>query len=297
MKKFFILLFGAYLSTICNTFAKADITAKHGALYVENATYAEVEKLFKKYGYVEFEHPRLQIPRIYLKTLPTDWKNIEKSDEKNRMFIRIMLPLIMKINEELALERMPVQALWEKVQNGKTLNNEERQFIEKKASEYDIFTINKKNNRYYLLLKELSEKIDELPPAFLIAVAGVYSDWGNSRIATEGNSLYREEVWYSDDGIIPDVPNAEFRYRRFSSLEDGLRSFMHKINSNITYNFVWAARDQSREIGRKVLGEQIITAMSYEGKLKNITGMLDFNLSYYKLNKTDILPKLRDVKP
>ena len=72
---------------------------------------------------------------------------------------------------------------------------------------------------------------------------------------------------------------------------------MLKLNSNITYRYIWAAREQSRMIERKILGEQIIAAMSYEGKFNNVVGMLDFNLSYYKLNKTDILPVLVDVEP
>lgn len=298
MKKFFMIFFGLYFLFIGDIFAKAEITAKHDALYVENATYSEIEELFKKYNYVDFGMPKLQIPRIYLKTLPTDWQNIKQSDDKNRLFIRIMLPLILKINEELLLERTTVQALWQKMQDKQDLSKKEKKFVEKKALEYDIFTINKIENRYYLMLRELSEKVDELPPAFLIATAGVYSDWGNSRIAMEGNSLYREEVWYSDEGIIPEnVPDAKFRYRKFASLEEGIRSFMHLVNSNITYQFIWTAREQSREIGRQVLGEQIIAAMSHEGKLRNITGMLDFNLSYYNLDKTDILPSLRDIEP
>lgn len=295
MKKFFAVFFVCFL-VICNAFADAKITAKQGSLWVENATYAEVEELFKKYNFVEFGRQNLQIPRIYIKTLPIDWKNIEKSDDKNRMFIRILLPLIMKINEEIEIERSAIRILVQK-ENAKTLSKKEQKVIEEKALNYDVFTHNKGENRYKILLEELMKKVDGLPPAFLIAYAGVYSDWGNSRLAVEGNSLFREEVWYSDDGIVPeDVPNAEFRYRRFSSLEECLKSFIHKVNSNITYRFVWTARTESDKIGRKVLGEQIIAAMSYEGKLKNVTGMLDYNLSYYKLNKTDIFPTLRDVE-
>jgi Bax protein len=294
MKKFFALVFITcfFLSDAC--FAKAVIKAKQGALMVENATYAETEELFEKYGYTEFGTPRLQIPRIYLKTLPVDWEKIEKSDDKNKMFIKILLPLVMKINEEIAVERSAILSLLKKEQ---PLNEKEKNFIEEKALKYDVFTPNKSEKRYKLLLNGLKERVDELPAGFLIAYAGVFSDWGNSRLATVANSLFREEVWYSDEGIEPETAGrADFKYAKFDSLEDGLRSFMHKLNTNITYQFIWTAREASNKIGRKVLGEQIIAVMTYEGKLKNITGMLDFNLSYYKLNKTDMLPVLRDVE-
>jgi Bax protein len=250
--------------------------------------------MFEKYGYAEFGTPRLQIPRIYLKTLQVDWEKIEKSDDKNKMFIKILLPLVMKINEEIAVERSAILSLLKKEQ---LLNEKEKNFIEEKALKYDVFTPNKSEKRYKLLLNGLKERVDELPAGFLIAYAGVFSDWGNSRLATVANSLFREEVWYSDEGIEPETAGrADFKYAKFDSLEDGLRSFMHKLNTNITYQFIWAAREASNKIGRKVLGEQIIAVMTYEGKLKNITGMLDFNISYYKLNKTDMLPVLRDVE-
>lgn len=297
MKKFWaalmtIFLFSAEIS------ASPIIKSKHGALYVEKATYAELEKIFEEHNFTEFGVRELKIPRIYVKTLPSDWQKLEQSDEKNRMFIRIMLPLIMKINEELDLERTQVLNLLQKAEASEKLSVKEQDFIEQKASEYDVFTRNKEElSRYKILLRELAKKVDELPPAFLIATAGVYSDWGNSRLSTEANSLYREEIWYSNNGIKPQgIENAGFTYRKFTSLEECLRSYMHTINSKITYQFIWSARWHSRQIGRKVLGEQIIAAMVNEGTLKNIAGMLDFNLSYYKLNKTDINPSLEDVR-
>ena len=294
MKKIFAFVFIACFLLFNTCFAKAVIKTKQGALMVDNATYAETEELFEKYGYTEFGVPRLQIPRIYLKTLPVDWEKIEKSDDKNRMFIKILLPLIMKINEEISVERSAILSLLKKEQ---PLNDKDKEFIEEKALKYDVFTPNKNEKRYKLLLNGLKERVDELPPGLLIAYAGVFSDWGNSRLSTVANSLFREEIWYSDEGIEPETANsADFKYAKFDSLEDGLRSFMHKLNTNITYQFIWTAREASNKIGRKVLGEQIIAVMTYEGKLKNITGMLDFNLSYYKLNKTDMLPVLRDVE-
>ena len=295
MKKIIIFLLFVFLPF--TAFSQPQMSEKHGAIYVESAEYAEVEELFSDYDYKDFGHRDLKIPRIYLKSLPRDWENIEKSDDKNRTFIKILLPLIMKINEELDLERLSILNLQKKINKGQSLNDKERKFVEKKAEEYDVFTRNQEDVRYKIMLSELAEKVDELPPSFLIAVAGVYSDWGNSRLAIKANSLFREELWYSDEGIAPEgVVKADFTYRKFDSLEDSLRSYIHKVNSNITYRFVWAARSQMREIGTKVVGQQIITAMAYEGKLKNIVGMLDFNLSYYKLNKTDINPTLENVR-
>ena len=294
MKKIFAFVFVACFLLFDACFAKAVIKAKQGALVVDNATYAETKELFEKYDYTEFGRPRMQVPRIYLKTLPVDWEKIEKSDDKNKMFIRILLPLILKINEEISVERSAILSLLKKEQ---PLNDKEKNFVEEKALKYDVFTPNKSEKRYKLLLNGLKERVDELPAGFLIAYAGVFSDWGNSRLSTVANSLFREEVWYSDEGIEPEnVDGADFKYAKFDSLEDGLRSFMHKLNTNITYQFIWTARKASNEIGRKVLGEQLIAVMTHEGKLKNITGMLDFNISYYKLNKTDMLPVLRDVE-
>ena len=297
MKKLFCFCFGCYLLCIANAFAKARMTQKHGALFVEEATYAEAQDLFAEHAFEEFGEPFLPVPRIYFKTLPTDWGNIEKSDDKKRLFIRILLPLILKINEDIEPEKNSVERLWQKVSKNEKLSDKEKKFVEEKAQKYDVFSRNKDENRYKILLKELREKTGILAPALLISMAGVYSDWGNSRLAVEGNSLYREENWYSDEGIEPQgIENPKFRYRKFSSLEESLKSFMHKINTDKDYYFVRVARAKALEIGRPLFGQQVITAMAYDGKLKNIAGMLDFNLSYYKLNKTDMFPALVDVE-
>lgn len=294
MKKILFILLLLFCGPV---WAKPEVSIKHGAVYVEKATYAEAQEIFEKYNFIDFGKRDLEVPRIYFSKLPTDWQDIKQSDEKNRMFIRILIPLILKINEDILIERDSVISLLKKVKNGEELSKKEQKFIEKKAEKYDIFSPNKEENRYKILLNSLVERVDELPAGFLIAIAGIYSDWGNSRLAVVANSLYREEIWYSNEGIAPEgVENTDFRYRVFSSLEECLRSFMHTVNSNITYGFVWPARTQARDIGRRIYGEQIIAAMALEGKLKNITGMLDFNLSYYKLNKTDIDPVLVDAE-
>ena len=168
MKK--LLWFLILLCLPIAAFAQVEISERHGALYVDSITYDEVRELFASQGYIDFGHRELQIPRIYLKTLPVDWETIEKNDEKNKMFIRILLPLIMKVNEEIGMERNSVLNLWQKVKNGQKLNEDERQFVEQKSEEYDVFTRNKTDARYKLMLDELIIKVDELPPSFLLVL-------------------------------------------------------------------------------------------------------------------------------
>lgn len=78
------------------------------------------------------------------------------------------------------------------------LSAEESRIIEKTAAEYDVFTRLKGYQRHKFLLTELLNRVDAVPPSFLIAAAAMETNWGTSRIVKEGNSLYKQLVWHSD---------------------------------------------------------------------------------------------------
>ena len=59
---------------------------KDGAIFVDSATTSEIEELFKQQDFTDFSKIRMKFPRIYMKKLPSDWKNIEDNEEKHIFF-------------------------------------------------------------------------------------------------------------------------------------------------------------------------------------------------------------------
>lgn len=278
------------------TGAKMIMQKQNGAIIVQSATTAEVEDLFKKYDYDNYSTEELQVPRIYLKKLPTDWKDVPDSHDKHRTFIRIMLPLVLKVNETVLAERVPLEEMDQRFKQGKLATAADLALLDKYAEKYDVFSREKGQMRAKILLRKLLEKVDQLPPSIMVVSAGIYSNWGTSRLALQANDLYLSEVWYEDQGMKPlDDPDAQYRYKIYADLEECVADKALKINSHINYDYVRAARKMSRDMKYPPYSPQIVSHMLNDSNLQNVAGLMDFTFTYYKMVKTDFRPSLRNV--
>lgn len=285
--------------------ASADpvLVKKDGAIYVEEATTAEVEELFRLNHFEEYNVPYGKYPRIYLKKLPSDWKQVLENKKNghnkslHRTFIRILLPLVLKVNENILAERTLIENINDKYNNNVALNEQDVKILEDKAAKYDVFTRMKGDDRIATLLKGLLTNIDTVPPSIMIASAAIYTDWGTSRLAISANSLYLEEVWYTQEGLKPlDDEDAQYRYKVFDNLEDSIAAHALKMNSNINYEYLRVGRALSRKMKRPPYGEELAVHLMYDNNMRNIIGLIDYTLVHYKLAKTDFFPQLRDAQ-
>ena len=287
---FFICLIG-------KTYAEPIMKKQNGAVYVENITTAEVEKLFRQNLYSEYNIPYGKYPRIYLNKMPTDWKDIPENKAKHRTFIRILLPLVLKVNEEISVERTLIENINDKFHNNIDLSDKDLQILEDKAAKYDVFTRMKGKERTAILLKQLLDKIDILPPSIMIASAAIYTDWGTSRLALTANSLYLDEIWYQNEGLKPlDDDGADYRYKVYNSLEESIEAHALELNSSVNYDYLRAARAMNRKIDRPPFGEQMTVHLLFDNNMQNILGLIDYTMMHYNLNKTDYYPQLKDAK-
>ena len=296
MKKLVILL----LSLMFPLLAQAEVkkTFNTGAVTVEQATTAEIEELFRQNDYDDYTKERSKFPRIYMKYLPTDWHTVPESDAKHRTFIRILLPLVLQINEEIVQERAQIEKMVFKFLKTKDLTAEDIKFIADTAEKYDVFTSAEGDAKIELWLRELLKRVDEVPPSIMIATAAIYTDWGQSRLADEAHSLYREEVWYTDEGLLPQGDeDGGYRYKIYADLSECIRARALKLNSHVNYDYFRESRQISHNMGRPPYGEQLAAKMLNDSNLKNIAGLIDYTFTFYKLNRTDYFAGLRDAKP
>lgn len=277
--------------------AEPVMTIANGAITVETATTAETEELFRRNKYDDYTIPRGEFPRIFMKSLPSDWTEVTENDAKHRTFIRILLPLVLKINEEILSERAELEKLTVKFIKTKDLTADEIKYIEDQAKKYDVFTRAEGNDRTEILLRELLKRVDSVPPSIMISTAAIYTDWGNSRLAQKAHSLYQEEVWYTDEGLKPlDDENAQYRYKIYKDLAECIRARALKLNSHVNYDYFRESRYISRNMERPPYGEQLAAKMMNDSNFQNISGLIDYTFTFYKLNRTDYFPQLRDAK-
>lgn len=104
------------------------------SLTLKNVTVEQLRQIYKKYGY---EHhiavKNAQIPPIYLEHFPSDYNRLQDADERNKLFIRILTPLALRVNAEIMAERADMLKLREKYQKQKTLSAKELEQLENLA--------------------------------------------------------------------------------------------------------------------------------------------------------------------
>jgi len=297
MLKKFCLLILCYILNISLSAAKPIVEKKDGSIWIKSATTAEVEEIFAQYNYPDYTKTETEFPRIFFSRLPSDWAQIADTDDKHRTFIRIMIPLVLKVNEAILAERKILENLQQLRREDKKLSALEVDQLENLAKKYDADTKERGTARVDHLLLLLDAKIDAVPPAIMVSTAGIYSNWGNSRIALQANNLYLAEIWYESKGVKPlDDPNADYRYKIYADLEEAISDRALKINSHINYDYLRTARQYSRSLNMPPYSPQLTAQMLHDSNLHNIAGLIDYTYSFYGLGRTDFKPRLRPIE-
>lgn len=293
MKRWVLIFLSAIMFS--GTVSAKMITERDGgSLIVKSSTTEEAKQLFRDYTYF-YDRFNARIPRIFFKRLPSDWNKSPENETKHRTLIRILLPLVMKVNEEILQEREELINLIKKFMQDGNLPDEEVKRVEEMALKYDAATHSKGADRIKILLRQLHDKIDMIPPSIMISTAIIYTNWGTSRLATDANSLYKEEVWYTNQGLRPTHDKgSDYRYKVFTDLEDCIRQHALRINSHIDYDYFRHVRQHQHGTGKSASGTMLAAQMMHDSNLKNIAGMIDYTLTYYKLRYTDNAPQLVD---
>ncbi len=210
-------------------------------------TTTEIDSLFKEvdYNLKDVRVTKLVKP-IDIGLLPKEIKNIENSKKRKEMFIKIVLPLIVKENNKIRIDRKRLFTILNKSSN----SNIEKKWLEKKYKQYGV----KKND-----LSTLKIRMDEIPVSLAIAQAAKETGWGTSRFALKGNALFGQWTW-SGEGLKP--KNAEegkdHKVMKFHSLQLSVRAYLRNLNTHPSYRNLRKARTELRSL-KKPLDSLILS--------------------------------------
>ena len=291
-KKLYAAICFTYLIFMQAIPAKAELVAENfnGIIYIEKATVSELEDLFKKYHYTRFRGLEdYKFPAIFINHMPTDYREIPSAKYRNEVFIRMLTPLALKLNEEISNERHALLRLERSYHRNKKLTPEETQKLENLALKYDYF-IRTPNPEIRIpnQLEELKLRINVIPPSIFVAAAAIETNWGMSRLAFEANSLYKEKIWYTNEGLEP-LENKDdgYRFKVFDRIIDSMRSYALTFNSKTAFYNAWKAREVAIERQDKLIGESIAYSLSLATNLPNYVGILDYTTAFYDLLSID----------
>ena len=151
---------------------------------------ATIKQLFEDTNYtLEDVREKKLVKPVALTLLPNEIKMIENTKKRKDFFIQIVLPLILKENSNIRLDRKRLFSIINKSNNTKL----EKKWLDKKYKQYGIPSKD---------LSILKIRMDEIPVSLALAQAAKETGWGTSRFAQEGNALFGQWTW-SGEGLKP----------------------------------------------------------------------------------------------
>ena len=230
-------------------------------------------------------------PRVFLKNLPLDYEKITDEKQRNTLFLKILIPLAMRINEDLFNLRQEIQGLQKKFLDTQKLSRQEIDKIEQLETTYDIFTRINGNDRYAYLLHELLIRIDIIPTSILVTAAAIETNWGASRIVREGNSLYKILQWHTTEGLKPigETEDDSYRIKIYPDLYSSIDDYALKINSSQSFGKFRNFRCELRGLNNTAAGQVLAPYTFGSSNLENYSGLFDYTLAYYELLAIDKL--------
>ena len=184
---------------------------------------------------------------VALTLLPAEIKMIENTKKRKEFFIQIILPLILKENNNIRVDRKRLFNIINKSNNTEL----EKKWLSQKYKQYGIPSKD---------LSVLKIRMDEIPVSLAIAQAAKETGWGTSRFALEGNALFGQWTW-SGEGLKPkeSEKNEGHKVMKFNVLQASVRAYQRNLNTHSSYQeFRFARaklRDQGKELDSLILSE------------------------------------------
>ncbi|MGF1911783.1 glucosaminidase domain-containing protein [Vibrio kasasachensis] len=189
------------------------------------------------------------VPTYFIENLTNDL-NLLPVHEKTSVFIRLLLPTIKAVNDQILLVRTKLTALSYQPTVDWTL--EEQQWVNDLMESYHVESHN---------LQDLLLRIDIIPIGMALAQGIDESGWGTSHFAIKGNSLYGEHLPLHG-GKHLSTPSGYIKVAAFENLYQGTASYMHNLNTTRAYEDLWILRRQLRE-QHNLKGDELVQALGH----------------------------------
>ena len=198
-----------------------------------------IKQLFEDTNYTLNDVRKTKLVKpVALTLLPNEIKMIESTTKRKEFFIQIVLPLILKENNNIRLDRKRLFSIINKSNN----TNLEKKWLDKKYKQYGIPSKD---------LSTLKIRMDEIPVSLALAQAAKETGWGTSRFAQEGNALFGQWTW-SGEGLKPKDAEASEGHKvmKFNVLQASVRAYQRNLNTHSTYKGFRQERAKLRDEGK-----------------------------------------------
>ena len=211
--------------------------------------------VFDRVGYrLERVRRHGEVPRLFLASLPHDMRDVRGPAARKGLFIKTTLPLILHVNELVERKRQRIILLRALLESGIEIDPADATWLQSVRERYGIDRAD---------FDALLRRVDVVPPSLALAQGAEESGWGTSRFAREGNALFGQRVFRGVAGMVPRKreQGKRHRVRAFGDLIDGVKAYVHNLNTHPAYSGFRRARAAMRKQGPKLDGYRLAGAL------------------------------------
>ncbi len=225
-------------------------TGQPTARFLPSESRQELERLFRENDYLlsAVRQQKQEVPRLFVDGLPKDLIEEQNIQSKKNLFIQIILPLVLRVNEKILDDRRRVISLLSKMAEDVAIAKHEITWLSSLSESYG-FSYNDPDK---LLLR-----LDTIPVSLALAQSIQESGWGTSRFALNGNALFGQRTWSTGSkGMVPTArgEGQAFKVKSFPGLIDSIEAYVHNLNTNRSYKYFRARRKAMRSDRRPLSG-------------------------------------------
>lgn len=270
-------------------FGDATAALPQGPSVQPKHTVATVFSTFAEMGYHldSVLSGRDPVPRLILARMPVGLEEIAEAKVRKAIFVQTVLPLVLKVNEEILKDRQRLWKIRVAKASGRKLDALDRLWIAVASDRYKVGRGD---------LDALLARIDIVPPSIALAQAAEESGWGTSRFAREGNAIFGQWTFSRSRGLTPRerAEGQTHHIRTFDNLLESVRAYALNLNTHSAYREFRRVRASLRGEGRPLTGMPLLptlTAYSERGGdyLRNLYQIMTIN----DLVRADVV-RLRD---
>ena len=184
------------------------------------------------------------VPPLFLPNVPGDIDDLPDIEGKKAVFLRVMLPLVLAVDEEIAADRSRLLDIMNRKANRLHIAASDQAWLAELAQRYDVEDGN---------LRKLLSRVDVVPPSLALAQSAEESGWGTSKLVRRSRNLFGHTVEVSADGS---------GMRNFTTLYEAVRAYVHNLNTHRAYDGLRRVRAQTRAEGARPDGHTLAAALS-----------------------------------
>lgn len=182
-----------------------------------------------------------KIPRLYLRHLIDDLRKVEPVQDREALFIRIVLPLVARANAEILAQRALLHSIMAAQARGGDIPPAQSAWLAALAEQYGGTGAD---------TADLLHRVDVVPPSLAIAQAIDESGWGTAHLALQSNGMFGQHAPPGLGRGSLHVTGTKVDVAAFPSLLDGVLAYMTNINRNHAYAHLRDLRARHRREGK-----------------------------------------------